>query len=150
MLWKLCTTSWRCMEEWMYRSKLALVGDEGVSFTPRQLYPRGKSPRFPLDRRLGGLQSRSARGGENSWPYRDLNSDRSAVQPVASCIIPDLWKGDKESGTSPGLLTEGHQTSGAYWIEASEGQNRSEYCAEWRSLLPVSGNWIQIPQSPSP
>jgi len=28
-----------------------------VSFTPRQLYPEGRSPRYPLDRRLGGLQS---------------------------------------------------------------------------------------------
>jgi hypothetical protein len=27
-------------------------------------YPQGKSPRYPLDRRLGGPQSRSGRGGE--------------------------------------------------------------------------------------
>jgi hypothetical protein len=26
-----------------------------VSFTPRPLYPRGTSPRYPLDRRLGDL-----------------------------------------------------------------------------------------------
>jgi hypothetical protein len=32
-----------------------------VSFTPRPLYPRGKSPRYPLDRRLGGPQSQSGR-----------------------------------------------------------------------------------------
>jgi hypothetical protein len=37
-----------------------------VSFTPRPLYPRGKSPRYPLDRRLGGLQSRSGRLGEET------------------------------------------------------------------------------------
>jgi hypothetical protein len=32
--------------------------------------PSGKEPRFPLDRRLGGPQSRSGRGGEekNSQP----------------------------------------------------------------------------------
>jgi hypothetical protein len=32
--------------------------------------PQGKSPRYPLDRRLGGPQSRSGRGGEekNSHP----------------------------------------------------------------------------------
>jgi len=35
-----------------------------VSCTPRPLYPQEKSPRYPLDRKLGGLQSRSGRGGE--------------------------------------------------------------------------------------
>jgi hypothetical protein len=35
-----------------------------VRFTPRQLYPPGKSPQYPLDRRLGGPQSRSGRRGE--------------------------------------------------------------------------------------
>jgi hypothetical protein len=30
-----------------------------VSFTPRPLYTRGKSPRYPLDGRLGGHQSRT-------------------------------------------------------------------------------------------
>jgi hypothetical protein len=30
-----------------------------VSFTPRRLYPYGKSPWCTLDRRLGGPQSRS-------------------------------------------------------------------------------------------
>jgi hypothetical protein len=35
-----------------------------VSFTPWPLYPRGKSPRCPLDRTLGGPQNRSGRRGE--------------------------------------------------------------------------------------
>jgi len=35
-----------------------------VSFTPQPLYPQEKSPWYPLDRRLGGPQSRSGRGGE--------------------------------------------------------------------------------------
>jgi hypothetical protein len=35
-----------------------------VSFTPRPLYPHEKSPWYPLDRRLGGPQSRSGRGNE--------------------------------------------------------------------------------------
>jgi hypothetical protein len=41
-----------------------------VSFTPQPLYPEGKSPWYPLDRGLGGTQSRSGRGGEekNSQP----------------------------------------------------------------------------------
>jgi len=33
-----------------------------VSFTPRPLYPQGKSSCYPLDRRLGGPQNRSGRG----------------------------------------------------------------------------------------
>jgi hypothetical protein len=54
-----------------------------VSFTPRPLYSQGKSPFYPLDRRLGGPQSRSGRGGEekNSQPLPGLerpdNPDRS-------------------------------------------------------------------------
>jgi len=35
-----------------------------VSLTPRPLYSRGKSPRHPLDRKMGGPQSRS---GEWRW-----------------------------------------------------------------------------------
>jgi hypothetical protein len=34
------------------------------SFTPRPLYPQGKSPWCPLDRKLGAPQSRSGHGGE--------------------------------------------------------------------------------------
>jgi hypothetical protein len=32
-----------------------------VSFTPRPLYPQGKNPWYPLDRRLGGPRSQSGR-----------------------------------------------------------------------------------------
>jgi hypothetical protein len=41
-----------------------------ISFTPRPLHPQGKCPWYPLDRRLGGPQSRSGRGvkGRNSQP----------------------------------------------------------------------------------
>jgi hypothetical protein len=35
-----------------------------VSLTPRPLYRRGKSPRYPLERRLGGPQNRAGRRGE--------------------------------------------------------------------------------------
>jgi hypothetical protein len=40
-----------------------------VSFTPRPLYFQRKSPWYPLDRRLGGLQSRSGYGGEVLHKY---------------------------------------------------------------------------------
>jgi hypothetical protein len=42
-----------------------------VSFTRRPPYPQGKNSWYPLDRRLGGPQSRYGRGGEekNSYLY---------------------------------------------------------------------------------
>jgi len=54
-----------------------------VSFTPWPLYPHVKSPWYPLDRRLGGPQSRSGRGGEekNSQPLPGL--EPPIIQPVA-------------------------------------------------------------------
>jgi len=57
-----------------------------VSFTPRPLYPRGKRPRYPLDRRLDGLQSRSGCGGEEKkslhCPCRVSKAGRSALSLV--------------------------------------------------------------------
>jgi hypothetical protein len=46
-----------------------------VNFTPRPLYPKGKSPWYPSDRRLGKPHSRSGRGGEEkiSSPCRVSN-----------------------------------------------------------------------------
>jgi hypothetical protein len=57
-----------------------------VNITPRPLYPRGKSPRYPFDRRLGGPQNRSGRRGEdkNLVPTGTRTPAPSAVQPVAS------------------------------------------------------------------
>jgi hypothetical protein len=45
-----------------------------VSFTPRPLYPQGKSSWYPLDTKLGGPQSRSGRGDEekNSQPPQGI------------------------------------------------------------------------------
>jgi hypothetical protein len=39
-----------------------------VSFTSRPRYPQGKSPWYPLDRRLGGGQIRSGHGSEEEFP----------------------------------------------------------------------------------
>jgi hypothetical protein len=39
------------------------MGVSGQRHAPAALYPRGKDPRYPLDRRLGGPQSRSGRRG---------------------------------------------------------------------------------------
>jgi hypothetical protein len=61
-----------------------------VSFTPRPLYPQEKSPWYPLDRRLGGPQNRSERGGEekNSQPLPRL--EHSIIQPVAQRYTTEL------------------------------------------------------------
>jgi hypothetical protein len=54
-----------------------------VSFIPQTLYPPGKSPWYPWDRRLGGLQSSSECGAEekNSQPLLGLK--RPIIQPIA-------------------------------------------------------------------
>jgi hypothetical protein len=81
-------------------STSALLGV--VSFMPRALHSRGKSPRYPLDGRLGGPQNRSGRcGGEKNLPYLDSSSDPSAVQPVASrytdhTVPAVMWEGNIE------------------------------------------------------
>jgi hypothetical protein len=61
-----------------------------VSFTPRSLYPQRKSSWYPLDRRLGGPQSRSGRGGEekNSQPLPGL--ELPIIRPVAQRYITEL------------------------------------------------------------
>jgi len=58
------------------------------SFTPRSLNSRGKSPRYPLDRRLGGPQIRCGRGGEekNSSLCRESSSSH-LVQSLVTVLI---------------------------------------------------------------
>jgi hypothetical protein len=48
-----------------------------VNFTPRPLYPQGRSPWYPLDRRLGGRRRKIPS------PRRESNSRTPIVQPVA-------------------------------------------------------------------
>jgi hypothetical protein len=61
-----------------------------VSFTPRLLYPQGKSLWYPLDRRLGGPQSRSGRGGKekNSQPVPGF--EPPLIHPVAQRYTTEL------------------------------------------------------------
>jgi hypothetical protein len=67
-----------------------------VSFTPRTLYPRGKSPRYPSDLWVPELIWTTWKG-EKSCPFRDSNSVPWAAQPVAShytdWAIPDASMG---------------------------------------------------------
>jgi hypothetical protein len=86
-LW-LSTTSWRRIGEWRYSSTHSLTsarrGGDWSASRPGRFTPR-KEPRYPLDRSLGGPQSRSGRGGEekNSQPPPGIEPWAPIVQPVA-------------------------------------------------------------------
>jgi hypothetical protein len=94
---ELSTTPWRRVGEWMYRSTIfltpALAGGEWSASNPGRFTPGEKTPDTHwiggwVDPRVGldDLEKRKF------WPYRESNSDRSVVQPVASrytdCGIP--------------------------------------------------------------
>jgi hypothetical protein len=58
-----------------------------VRFTRRPLYPQRKSPRYPLDTRLGRPQSRSGRDGEEKNPIiAPAGNWIPVVQPVAQSL----------------------------------------------------------------
>jgi hypothetical protein len=83
------TKPWRRMGEWMYRSTFSLprhkLGISGQFHAPAALLP-GKEPPIPIGKEVGV----NPRAGvddverENSWPYRDSNSEPSLIQPVVS------------------------------------------------------------------
>jgi hypothetical protein len=67
--------------EWMHTSTNSWSRHQmEVSFTPRPLYPQGKSPWYPLDRRLGGSESRSGRGVKRKIPSPRRESKSSKRQ----------------------------------------------------------------------
>jgi hypothetical protein len=79
-----------------------------VAFMPLPLYPQGKSPWYPLDRRLCGPQSRFGHGGEekNFQPLPGL--EHPIIQPVA-LSYPGSWcvtVGEEYEGVSKSLRTE--------------------------------------------
>jgi hypothetical protein len=61
-----------------------------VRFTPRPLYPQGKSPWYPLDRRLGGLQSRSGHGVEEKNSQSPPGIELLIIQSVAQRYTTEL------------------------------------------------------------
>jgi hypothetical protein len=62
-----------------------------VNFTPLLLYPQGKSPWYPLNRRLGGPQSRSGRGGEEEKKLPALAGNKTPIiQPIAQRYTTEL------------------------------------------------------------
>jgi hypothetical protein len=59
-----------------------------VSFTLWPLYPQGN--RYPLDRRLGGPQSRSGRGGEEKNSQHLLGHEPLIMQTVTQRYTTEL------------------------------------------------------------
>jgi hypothetical protein len=53
-----------------------------VRYTPRPRYPKGRSPWYPLCRRLGGPQSRSGCSGEGKNPQSLPGLEPPIIQPV--------------------------------------------------------------------
>jgi hypothetical protein len=58
------------------------MGFSGQRYAPAALYPRGKDPRYPLYRRLGGPQSRSGQRKKSFRLCQGSNLDRPVVQSV--------------------------------------------------------------------
>jgi hypothetical protein len=88
-----------------------------VSFRPWPLYLWGKSPWYPLEGWLGGIQSRSGRGGEDRKSFHchcwELNSDRpdrSLVTMISELHCPLYLKA---SLTTP--MTHADRFLTAFW-----------------------------------
>jgi hypothetical protein len=76
------------MGEWRYSCTILNFGTGRswvVSFTPRPFYTRGNSPLYPLDRRLGGSQSRYGRRGEET-NLAPAGNRTPAVQPLSPSL----------------------------------------------------------------
>jgi hypothetical protein len=63
-----------------------------VSFTPQPLYPLGNSLRYPLDRKLGGLQSRSGLcEGQTLFPLPGIESRPPTRSSSLWCFTQTIW-----------------------------------------------------------
>jgi hypothetical protein len=60
------------------------------SFTIRPPYPQRKSPCYPLERRMGGPQSRSGHGGEEKNSQTLPGLEPPIIQPVAQRYTTEL------------------------------------------------------------
>jgi hypothetical protein len=78
--------AWRCMGEWEFTTSILNLNTRWrsvVSFTPQLFYVWGKSPQYPMERRLGGPHSQSGCFGEekNLLPLLAIESQLSSPWP---------------------------------------------------------------------
>jgi hypothetical protein len=74
------------MGQWRYSSTILDLGTRWrwvVSFMPRPFTPGGKSPRYTLDKRLGGPQCRSGRCGLEKNLFPPAGIGPRPANPVA-------------------------------------------------------------------
>jgi hypothetical protein len=134
----LSTTPWRRTEV----VDVPLLLDFGtrykwvVRFTLRPLYCEGSNPWYPLDRRLGGPQSRSGRGGEeeNSQPLPGLEPpDQPARNPTSYPMDKETKRpgreGDHSSSSSAEVKNVWSYTSITHFVFVAW------YLVKYRMLL---------------
>jgi hypothetical protein len=122
-----------------------------VSFTPQPLYLRGKSPRYPLDRGLGGPQIRSGRFGEEkildpTGTFLSITRLAFSYQSVLYCLMVCICNLGvhvisciRKSSTSIIAVVESKVNTGEVLVMGGVGYNvfmdgRVE-CLHIRSLL---------------
>jgi hypothetical protein len=87
--------------EWRYSSTSLDLGSTWrwvVRFTPLPIYPRWKSPLYPLDRRLSGPQSRSRHCGEEKILALVGIEPRSSTPSLYQLSYPDSLPADNSRG----------------------------------------------------
>jgi len=68
-------------------------GSRGIQLHVRPLYPQGRSSQYPLDRRLGGPQSRSGCGGKERTEYVEKNGEIQLVKnSIQNKDVPNAYK----------------------------------------------------------
>jgi hypothetical protein len=114
-----------------------------VSFTLPPLYLPGKSPRYSLDRRSYGPQSRSGRRGEEK--ILDITGIRTLTprssSPAPRCLgvqfqifLTSALDGREQSASRPGRFTPTEDASGTHWMGGWVGLRGGQNTVEKRKI----------------
>jgi hypothetical protein len=98
-----------------------------VSFTTWPLYPPGKIPRYPLDRRLSEPQNRVGRRGED----KDIWGS-GGIDPR---FLTSALDGGEWSASRPCRFTSGERAPGTYWVGGWVGPRAAFDSVEKRKIV---------------